>query len=460
MKANTIQLLIAVIAVVGTLSSTIPQSFADNAQPYEAVCLPDLALANNGDLHSMLITGGGNANNDLVIAASITPDSTTPYNLANFDLLKRTGPGTDGLFNTADDDLTLIAFDVGGVSGTNADIDFAASFLNLPDGEYVVVVCYRVGFGEGAPIESHGFYHGDFAVRVIDLNDPTCIAPEEELVIQDDDIPGVPSDTEGIPDFEATFDCADDFDNMQSGIAGMTLVRSDGEPLNADYEVGTTTLTKTCTDNEGNESMCSQDIVVNRFEEPGCDSVNLEGGVDNEFDRFCIEGEFEQPFCGVRLSGEGLLNFGPMSPNELSEVRTFEVEATGTPDVVQAFKILCNGWKDQNDLLGPDILDADVTHMARPTGGPGTDLYGGTERACEEFEKRFAHLTTGDLQTVEVMFQANLNFPNFVGGVLQDIFLSSQECAIPDTDLDECSGVFGFPPFDVNGGLHDHCQLG
>ena len=71
MKANTIQLLIAVIAVVGTLSSTIPQSFADNDQPYEAVCLPDLDLANNGDPHSMMITGGGNVDNDLFIAASI-----------------------------------------------------------------------------------------------------------------------------------------------------------------------------------------------------------------------------------------------------------------------------------------------------------------------------------------------------------------------------------------------------
>ncbi len=96
----------------------------------------------------------------------------------------------------------------------------------------------------------------EFTITVNDTEDPVIHCPMNIVAPND---PGLCSAVVNPGTATANDNCA-----------GTTVngVRSDGQPLNAPYPVGTTTITWTATDAAGNTASCNQTITVNDVEPP------------------------------------------------------------------------------------------------------------------------------------------------------------------------------------------------
>ncbi len=95
-----------------------------------------------------------------------------------------------------------------------------------------------------------------FTVTVNDLENPVISCPANITVGND---PGLCSATVDPGTATATDNCA---------VASIVGTRSDGQPLNAPYPVGTTTISWKATDTSNNMASCTQMIVVNDVEAP------------------------------------------------------------------------------------------------------------------------------------------------------------------------------------------------
>lgn len=95
-----------------------------------------------------------------------------------------------------------------------------------------------------------------FTVTVNDLENPIISCPANITVGND---PGLCSATVNPGTATATDNCA---------VASIVGTRSDGQPLNAPYPVGTTNISWKATDTSGNMASCTQMIVVNDVEAP------------------------------------------------------------------------------------------------------------------------------------------------------------------------------------------------
>ena len=95
-----------------------------------------------------------------------------------------------------------------------------------------------------------------FTVTVNDTENPIISCPANITVGND---PGLCSATVDPGTATATDNCA---------IASIVGTRSDGQPLNAAYPVGTTNISWKATDTSGNMASCTQTIVVNDVEAP------------------------------------------------------------------------------------------------------------------------------------------------------------------------------------------------
>lgn len=95
-----------------------------------------------------------------------------------------------------------------------------------------------------------------FTVTVNDLENPVISCPADITAGND---PGLCSATVDPGTATATDNC---------GVASIVGTRSDAQPLNAPYPVGTTTISWKATDTSGNMASCTQMIVVNDVEAP------------------------------------------------------------------------------------------------------------------------------------------------------------------------------------------------
>ena len=95
-----------------------------------------------------------------------------------------------------------------------------------------------------------------FTVTVNDMENPVITCPADITLGND---PGLCSATVNPGTATATDNC---------GVATIVGTRSDGQPLNAPYPVGTTNITWKATDTSSNMATCTQTIIVNDVEAP------------------------------------------------------------------------------------------------------------------------------------------------------------------------------------------------
>src|SRR5204862_3718419 len=106
-------------------------------------------------------------------------------------------------------------------------------------------------------------------VTVIDVTPPTISCPANVVAGND---AGFCSATVSPGSATAVDNC--------SGNLATTGTRSDGQPLNAPYPVGVTTITWSATDGSGNSSTCKQTITVNDTQAP---SLTVPSAITTEF---------------------------------------------------------------------------------------------------------------------------------------------------------------------------------
>jgi len=431
LKVRKFQLLIILVAVIGTFTAYVPQlAFTDDQEPGgTCVVVPGFDDEHSITLEVVNRAGTDGLENDINVNIELIIVAPTDLvNVIQVLLINVNDPGD-------------FRFDVG--SSTDPTM-FLAHFNDVASGDYRVTVCYIAGQPNVAPSETR---HSDEAFVTIDNNAPECIPGTPPAPIDDDDVPGVPATDPAIQGMLRGFGCDDgtgvglDF----TPVTGTRLTLSDGSPIPATFDPGLTTVRQTCVDLNGNESFCEATLEIISPEEKACARDGLNPG-DDPSDRFCVQSEVRQATCGGQAADAGgILDFLTLDPNQESEKLFFDIETTGDLGVGQAIKISCSRWVDANDPTFNVLIDG-AAHISKDTDS----LYGGDLQRCIVDAKRLAEVLNGETVRAFIQLRTDLTLQaqNFVGSTISDINIRFQECArVGQPDLDTGSGLPGFDEF-------------
>jgi len=337
-KTKKLTLLIALIALMGTFTSAIPQQvFADTPGPTTATsdfCVtPSRPAANpqNLDDHDLEVIIAGNP---------------TPFQVQLIGMYSTTGPDTP---------LTsLVRFFINDNAGTEAtpalgteigqrpatiDLgvdpkDFTGTFTTtvfglLDEGNYVGFGCGEETENSFTPVPVVGIHHSDTATFRIDRTDPTISC--QNLFFN-----GLETDGQTILKTDSRFDAFFGVDVVVNDNLDDNLDVTDNAPTSIPVGISVPVLFTVRDDgdiptlNDDNTATAECTIFIDPFEKEGCEGVILDqSGKPLEIE-VCLEIPVREAVCGLAILGDPpTLDYGILDQDDTSETQLLQVRNDG-----------------------------------------------------------------------------------------------------------------------------------
>jgi len=451
-KAKKLTLLIALIALIGTFTSAIPQQVFANTPAPDFCVTPSRPAANpqNLDDHDLTVVVAGNPTPFQVQLRAMysTPDpGTTPLtSLVRFFVHDNAGTEATPVLGTeigqrpSTIDLGVDPKDFTGTFTTTI-------FTLLDEGNYVGFGCGEETENSFTPTPVVGIHHSDTATFRIDRTDPTITCQNlnfNQLEIDEQTI--LRSDSRFAAFFGVDVVVNDNLDdnldvtdnaptNIPVGVPVPVLftVRDDGDipTLNDDN-----TATATCT------------IFIEPFEKEGCVGVILDQSGKPLETEVCLEIPVREAVCGLAILGAPpTLDYGILDQDDTSDTQLLQVRNDGNAPAL--LKVIAGDefdlvttpgfWINPNEPLTPPFtkqMEAFRTHFSIVDRGL-TDAATFYDDATQSFPVSdtdktiiFPILQNNVLTDIFWQLRIILLDPLFFGDLQQTLTLELQECSV------------------------------
>lgn len=317
MKAKKLPLLLALIALIGTFSSVIPQNTFATDLSENAFCI--IIPTPNTDTHSLgAVVTNSNVDVGATYRAANNQGDNQAGDLARSNLIQFT------LFRfDAQNNLVFVSAQPAINDPPTIPRQFNIMFPGLDDGRYIVFACGDEVLSGELPDPVRGPHHGDSARFIIDTINPTISCSPLNFAADANDGQTIPRTDSRFTDFFGVDVVVND--NLDDN-----LDVTDNAPAN--IPVGQTVpVTFRATDDVGNFAEATCNIFIEPFKRAGCEGGRIldQTGAPLEIE-ICEEVNVRQADCGLGILGNNpTLSYGALNQGDTSAAQSLFVINTG-----------------------------------------------------------------------------------------------------------------------------------